>query len=137
MNKKEFLCQYHNLQYKIEKLKEYIKFCDERASSISSPALDGMPKSPNRNTEAPFVKWIYKKIEAEEKLKTLERESEKVKDEIETAIDKLSNTDLQRVLSYHYIDWLSWTVIGNKMFLSKSSLIRLHNTAIDELQIKK
>lgn len=135
MDKKEFLSRFHNLQEKIEKKKAYIEFCEERATSISSPVLSDMPRSPNRSTEAPFVKWIYKKLDAEDELKDLESKLEVVRTEIETAISKLENEELEQVLLYHYIDWYSWTVIESKMFLSKSSLIRLHREALEKLVI--
>jgi len=135
MDKKEFLCRYHNLQLRIEKLKDYIEFCHERSVSVGSPVYDGMPHSPNRPTEAPFVKWVYKALDAEQELKDLEAKLEKVKTEIETAISKLTDEEMEQVLIYHYIDWLPWSVIESKMFLSKSSLMRIHRNALEKLNI--
>ena len=61
MTVKEYLCRYHNILEEIKVKKQYIEFCKERESSISGPSYDFMPKSPNRDSEAPFVKWLIKR----------------------------------------------------------------------------
>lgn len=102
MDKKTYLCRYHNLLEKIQKKKEYIAFCDERASSIpgqdfTTPRVDHTP-----SYEAPFVKWIIKAADAKRELETLEEQCGRVKAEIETAISKLGDEDLQMVLIFRY-----------------------------------
>ena len=134
MDKKEFLCRYHNLQLRIEKLKDYIEFCHERSVSVGSPVYDGMPHSPNRPTEAPFVKWVYKALDAEQELKDLEAKLEVVRTEIETAISKLENEEYQQLLMYRYIDCLVWSEIEQKMFVSTTTRKRWHEKAIELLQ---
>lgn len=133
MDKKTYLCRYHNLLEKIQKKKEYIAFCDERASSIpgqdfTTPRVDHTP-----SYEAPFVKWIIKAADAKRELETLEEQCGRVKAEIETAISKLGDEDLQMVLIYRYIDWLSWIEISNKIYCSIASVYRKHNEAIKKL----
>ena len=138
MDKIEFLSRYHDLKIKIQKKKEYITFCDERSLSISGPSYgEKIGSNPNRNTEAPFVKWIYKKIEAEETLKEMEKEIVGVKNEIEETISNLDNEDYEKLLTYRYIDWLTWREIADILYVSRATLYRWHNDAIDKLQIKK
>ena len=138
MDKIEFLSRYHDLKIKIQKKKEYITFCDERSLSISGPSYgEKIGSNPNRNTEAPFVKWIYKKIEAEETLKEMEKEIVEVKNEIEETISNLDNEDYEKLLTYRYIDWLTWREIADILYVSRATLYRWHNDAIDKLQIKK
>ena len=65
MDKKAYLCRYHNLLEKIEKKKEYIRFCDERAKSVPGQdfSIERVDHTPPY--EAPFVKWVLKGIDAE------------------------------------------------------------------------
>lgn len=138
MDKIEFLSRYHDLKIKIQKKKEYITFCDERSLSISGPSYgEKIGSNPNRNTEAPFVKWIYKKIEAEETLKEMEKEIVGVKNEIEETISNLDNEDYEKLLTYRYIDWLTWREIADILYVSRATLYRWHNDAINKLQIEK
>ena len=87
MDKKTYLCRYHNLLEKIQKKKEYIAFCHERAGSIPGPQYGERINNPSPSYEAPFVRWIFKGIEAEEELEELEKKLKIVKMEIEKAIN--------------------------------------------------
>jgi len=136
MDKKTYLCRYHNLLEKIQKKKEYIAFCDERASSIpgqdfTTPRVDHTP-----SYEAPFVKWVLKAADAKRELEALEEQCSKVKAEIETMIAKLDDETLQMILVYRYIDWLPWIEISNKVFWSIATVKRKHEQAIEMLEIK-
>ena len=133
MDKKTYLCRYHNLLEKIQKKKEYIAFCHERAGSIPGPSFGERVNNPSPSYEAPFVKWIYRAIDAEDELKDLEIKAELTKQEIETVISKLGDEDLQMILIYRYIDWLSWIEISNKIYCSLASIYRKHNEAIEKL----
>lgn len=136
MDKIKFLNRYHNLKIKIQKKKEYIDFCEERSNLIPGPVYEEkIGSNPNRNTDAPFTVWILKKIDAERELKELEESIKKVKSEIESAIAKLDNVDYQKILTYRYIDGLTWREIGESMYLSKSSVYRWHDDAVEKLEI--
>lgn len=136
MDKKTFLCKYHNLIRKIEYLKKDIERCDELASSISGPVYDSdMPRSPNRNLEAPFVKWIYRRLDDEQELKRLELEADTLKATIVNAISKIGDTELESVLIYRYIYWNSWNEISAKIYVSPTTARRLHNKALDAFEI--
>ena len=137
MDKKTYLCRYHNILEKIVKKKEYIAFCEERSNSIPGPCYDKIGTNPSPNLDAPFVKWIYRRIDAEAELKELEEKALKAKMEIEDSIAKLDDPDLERVLIYRYIDWKSWKEISEKMFYSSSTVRRKHEEALDKLVIEK
>lgn len=138
MDKIEFLKRYMVLEDKIKKKKSYIDFCDERSLSISGPSYgEKIGSNPNRNTEAPFVKWIYKKIEAEEQLREMEEQIVVVKNEIEEVISRLENADYEKLLTYRYIDCLTWREIADLQYVSRATLYRWHDEAIEKLQIEK
>ncbi len=131
MEVKEYLSRYHNMQYKIKKKMEYIDFCEERSKAISSPSYgERIGSNPNRNLSAPFEKWIGRKIDAEHELEEMEAEAQRIKVEIEDKISLLFNVDMERIMVYRYIDWLSWSDIEKIMYFSVSTLKRKHDEAI-------
>lgn len=133
MDKKEYLSRYHNLIERIEKKKQYIAFCEERSKSIPGQDFSQERVDCTPSYEAPFVKWVLRGLDAERELKELESKASIVKDEIESTISKMIDEDEKLLLTLHYIDWLSWSEIENAMYVSKSSLIRLHRKALDNL----
>lgn len=134
MDKKTYLCRYHNLLEKIQKKKEYITFCEERSNSIPGPCYDKIGTNPSPNLDAPFVKWIYRRIDAEAELKELEEKAAKAKMEIEEVISNLKNEDYERLLIYRYIDWLTWDEIGERMYFSRSTVKRWHKEALEIME---
>lgn len=133
MDKKEYLSRYHNLIERIERKKQYIAFCEERSQSIPGQDFSQERVDCTPSYEAPFVKWVLRGLDAERELKELELKASIVKDEIESSISKMIDEDEKLLLTLHYIDWLSWSEIENVMYASKSSLIRLHRKALDNL----
>lgn len=134
MDKKTYLCRYHNILEKIAKKKEYIAFCEERSNSIPGPCYDKIGSNPSPNLDAPFVKWIYRKIDAEAELKELEEKAAKAKTDIEEVISNLENEDYKRLLIYRYIDWLTWDEIGERMYMSRSTVKRWHKEALETME---
>lgn len=134
MDKINYLCRYHNLIEKIEKKKEYIAFCNERAGSIPGPSYGERMNNPSPSHDAPFVKWVYRAIDAEEELKRLEDKAKNAKQEIETAIAKLEDETLQMILIYRYIDWLTWNEIATRVYYSDKTVRRKHDLAIGLLE---
>ncbi len=133
MTAKEYLCRYHNLMERIKIKEQYIEFCKQRGASISSPSFDGMPKSPTRDNEAPFVKWLIKRKQAEEELESLETRAKEVKLETEQTIMTLNNETYEMVLIMRYIDWMTWEDIAAKLYFSKATIKRKHEKAIEYL----
>lgn len=134
MDKINYLCRYHNLIEKIEKKKEYIAFCNERAGSIPGPSYGERMNNPSPSHDAPFIKWVYRAIDAEEELKRLEDKAKNAKQEIETAIAKLEDETLQMILIYRYIDWLTWNEIATRVYYSDKTVRRKHDLAIGLLE---
>ncbi len=131
MNVKDYLSRYHNLIVEISRKRDYIFFCRERSSIIPGPSYgDDVPKSPNRNREAPFVKWKLKAIDAESELARMEKEACKVKFEIESTIAGLEDESLQMILVLRYIDWMTWGRISRRLNWSVATIKRRHDEAL-------
>ena len=133
MTAKEYLCRYHNILEGIKVKKQYIEFCKERESSISCPSYDPMPKSPNRDTEAPFVKWMIKRKTAEDELKELVKKSNMVKQETEKTIMALNDESYEMILVMRYLDWMTWEDIGSRLYCSAATIKRKHEKALELL----
>ena len=136
MTAQEYLASYHDIKIQIQKKREYIMFCDQRSMSIPGPSYgEKIGSNPNRNLEAPFEKWIGRKIDAEHELKELENAAVKLKVEIEDKISELHDCDLERILVYRYIDWLSWLEMAKVMYYSVATLKRKHNEAMNKIDV--
>lgn len=133
MDKKEYLSRYHNLIERIERKKQYIAFCEEQSHSIPGQDFSVERVDHTPSFEAPFVKWVIRGLDAERELKDLEAKASVVKVEIETSIANVIDEDERLVLTLHYLDWLSWSEIEKVIYASKSTLMRLHRRALDNL----
>ena len=93
-----------------------------------------MPKSANRDTEAPFVKWMIKRKTAEDELKELVKKSNLIKQESEKTIMALNDESYEMILVMRYLDWMTWEDIADKLYCSAATIKRKHERAISELK---
>lgn len=135
MTAKEYLNQARHLDALINCRLREIDYWKELSSSVSGMRFDGMPHSPNRPTEAPFVRCLEKIDEiqrsVEEKITYLVR----LKEEINTAIDKLENRDEQLVLRYRYLDDCTWEEISRMLNVSLRTVHRIHGSALQNFSV--
>ena len=101
--------------------------------SVGGQSFDNEIVDHTRNLEAPFVKWIYRKIECEAKLKTL-------KEQYQSSITKLNEyllgfeiTDEIEIITLRYIKCYDWAYIQNELCTSESTMYRLHRRALVRL----
>ena len=135
MPAKEYLNQARHLDALINCRLREIDYWRDLSSSVSGTRFDGMPHSPNRPTEAPFVRCLEKIDEiqrsVEEKITYLVR----LKEEINTAIDKLENRDEQLVLRYRYLDDCTWEEISRMLNVSLRTVHRIHGSALQNFSV--
>lgn len=135
MTAKEYLNQARHLDALINCRLREIDYWRDLSSSVSGTRFDGMPHSPNRPTEAPFVRCLDKIDEiqrsVEEKITYLVR----LKEEINTAIDKLENRDEQLVLRYRYLDDCTWEEISRMLNVSLRTVHRIHGSALQNFSV--
>ena len=135
MTAKEYLNQARHLDALINCRLREIDYWRDLLSSVSGTRFDGMPHSPNRPTEAPFVRCLEKIDEiqrsVEEKITYLVR----LKEEINTAIDKLENRDEQLVLRYRYLDDCTWEEISRMLNVSLRTVHRIHGSALQNFSV--
>ena len=135
MTAKEYLNQARHLDALINCRLREIDYWRDLSSSVSGTRFDGMPHSPNRPTDAPFVRCLEKIDEiqrsVEEKITYLVR----LKEEINTAIDKLENRDEQLVLRYRYLDDCTWEEISRMLNVSLRTVHRIHGSALQNFSV--
>lgn len=135
MTAKEYLNQARHLDALINCRLREIDYWKDLSSGVSGMRFDGMPHSPNRPTEAPFVRCLEKIDEiqrsVEEKITYLVR----LKEEINTAIDKLENRDEQLVLRYRYLDDCTWEEISRMLNVSLRTVHRIHESALQNFSV--
>lgn len=136
MNVKDYLSRYHYTELKIKRMQEEVYEYNRLANTIPGCNFDSIRVDGTKSLDAPFTKWIHKAMEQEQLIEDMKRKLPIIKCEIITAIDELDDTELKRLLIYRYIDWLSWSDITAKMYVSLSTLKRWHIKAIEQLDNK-
>lgn len=136
MTAKEYLEQIKTLEHKIYCMKLRSEEYDRLSYSINGMNFgNDMPHSPNRNTEAPFVKWIYKKIEIDQKIAKLEEDLKNLKAEAFLKIESLENEDYKMVLIMRYIKGMTWEKIADELYISRRTALRWHGLALESLKV--
>lgn len=105
MTSKEYLEQIYKLDHKINAMElrsqEYERLC----YSTPSPSYGQIIGSnPNRNLEAPFVKWIMKKDEIDRKIEQFKSDLDTLKAE---AILKIEELEKRIIKTYWFLNTLS------------------------------
>jgi len=134
MTAKEYLKQGYRLEQIIKLIKMDIEYWQGLACSVSSPGFEEHFNS-TRNTEAPFVKTIYKIMEYEDKLNAKLELHLKLKTEMQAAIENMENSDERLVLEFRYIKNFTWPRIADLMYVDESTVRRWHNKALSHFVV--
>lgn len=135
MTAKEYLNQARHLDALINCRLREIDYWRDLPSSVSGTRFDGMPHSPNRPTEAPFVRCLEKIDEIQRSVGEKVAYLVRLKEEINTAIDMLENRDEQLVLRYRYLDDCTWEEISRMLNVSLRTVHRIHGSALQNFSV--
>lgn len=135
MTAKEYLNQARHLDALINCRLREIDYWRDLSSSVSGTRFDGMPHSPNRPTEAPFVRCLEKIDEIQRSVGEKVAYLVRLKEEINTAIDMLENRDEQLVLRYRYLDDCTWEEISRMLNVSLRTVHRIHGSALQNFSV--
>lgn len=123
-----YLEQIGKLEHKIRCMKERADYYDRMSYSVPGPSYgEKIGTNPNRNLEAPFVKWIIKLDEIKTEIAKKEEELKNLKAEVLMKIEALDNEDYKNILILRYIKGLEWNDICCKLYISKTTSKRWHN----------
>ena len=134
MTAKEYLSQGYRLEQIIKLIKLDIEYWQDLASSVSSPGFEEHFNA-TRNTDAPFVKQIYKMMEYQDLLTEKLELHMNLKREMQKAIEEMSNQDERLVLEFRYIKNLTWPRIADLMYVDESTVRRWHNKALNHFVV--
>ena len=134
MTAKEYLSQGYRLEQIIKLIKMDIEYWPDLASSVSSPGFEEHFNA-TRNTDAPFVKQIYKMMEYQDLLTEKLELHMNLKKEMQKAIESMSNQDERLVLEFRYIKNLTWPRIADLMYVDESTVRRWHNKALNHFVV--
>lgn len=131
------LHEIEKLRFRISKQMELISYYETMSHSLGGADFTCERVDKTRNLNAPFVKWIYKKIDAESELQKMEQELQEKIDEMSNIVESIDNIDYRRILTYRYLLNQDWESISTSLHLSLSSIHRYHRKSLDELSTIK
>lgn len=137
MDSKQYLKQIYRLNELIESDVQELDKLRDLASSISSPQISDMPHSASRNIEAPFVKYVGRIVEMEQKINAEIDRYVDLRTEIRTTINELKNNDEKLLLRYRYILFMTWEEVAEKLNVSMRTVHRIHGSALKNLKVPK
>lgn len=134
MDSKEYLEQIRKLEHKIYCMKLRSDYYNTMSFSIPGPTYgEKIGSNPNRNIEAPFMKWLFKKDEIDREIVKLEEKLNSLKAEAIVKIEALENEDYKTILIKRYIEGYKWDDIASLIYVSKSTVKRWHEEALHSL----
>lgn len=122
------------LRYRITKQKELIEYYDQMSYTLGGSDYSRERVDCTRDLRAPFEKWIYKKIDAEEKLKEMESALSIKLEELANKIDQVESVDYKKILTYRYVLDTDWYDMPGVLNYSSSTIYRFHRLALLELK---
>ena len=136
MTSKEYLERIGNLERKINAMKMRSAEYDRMSLSIPGPSYgERIGSNPNRNTEAPFLKWLMKKDEIDREIEKLEKKLKDMQAEALLKIEELDNEDYKNVLVMRYIKYLSWEEICKSLYAARRTIMRWHEKALELITV--
>lgn len=135
MEIKEYLNSAYIVKRKIDYLLQEHEYYIELAGSVRGIRYDIERTNPNRNTEAPFIKFLEKADEIERKIEDLRQELNIAILKIESLIESLDNHDEKMIVRYRHILFLSWEDIAEKVHYSIRHIVRKYEKAIKKLNM--
>lgn len=114
MQANDYLNQPYVLQRKIKVKEQKARYYRELACSVSSPGFEEHYSS-TRNTDAPFVKYLYKADALEGEIKEDYIKLAQLKEEVDQAINVIEDDNEAMVLRYRYVMMWSMNKIAKEM----------------------
>ena len=136
MTAKEYLEQIGKLEHKIQCMKERAEYYNHMSLSIPGPSYgEKIGSNPNRNLEAPFIKWLIKLDEIKREIVKKEEEIKNLKANALLKIEELDNEEYKVILIERYFNQETWNEIALKIYASEKTVRRWHENVLLRLKI--
>ena len=122
MTAKEYLKQAYLLDKQIQvEVKELEQLREMRGTIQGCSYGEKIGTNPNINLEAPFIKTINRLVD--------------LRSEINTAIEKMENSEERFLLKYRYLKNESWEDISYELNVSYRTVHRIHASALNNFVV--
>lgn len=129
MTAKEYLLSIHWMEKQIEYERRELEHWRELSMSVQ--AVNYEPRyGSNKPVDAPFVKCLEKKAEAEEKIKHDTERLVHRKLDIIDKLRKIDDVDCKSVLEMRYLSYFTWEEISEVLHYSIRWIYKLHGHAL-------
>ena len=133
MTAKEYLSQAHRLDQRIDAKIAQIASLNDLATKCTA-TLSGMPRNPNRGSST-MADAVCKIIDLQEEINRDIDSLVELKREIVSVIKAVENTEYQILLEKRYLCFHTWEQIGVDMGYNVRHLYRIHEEALEKVQL--
>lgn len=134
MTAKEYLQQAYRLNELIDSDAQELERLRELASKIGGSNFSERVQT-SKNADPPFVKYLGDIIEMEGKLQKELCELVVLKKRILSSLEKMADRDERLLLTYRYMDNVSWEEIAENLSVSMRTVHRIHSSALQKFQV--
>lgn len=121
------LVAYREKERDIDNQLERLDRIETKLTSIGSPTLSDMPKSPSASHDRE-ADLIAQKIDLENEIRQMVQEQKEERDEINRILGKVRHSDEKAVIRMRYIDGLSWNDVVDMLFGGKEDYLGKEDT---------
>ena len=133
MDASEYLHRVASARKKADGLRRQQRILEQMANNVPGGTFDE-PKPQGKGTsQAPFVKWIDRILDAEKAANDAESEFRMLAAEAVGAIRKMQTLPLQNLLIMRYVEGSAWEDIADSLGIVRQTCWRWHGAALFEL----
>lgn len=133
MTAREYLSQAHRLDQRIDAKIAQVTTLNELATKCTS-TLTGMPRNPNRGTST-MADAVAKIVDLQAEINRDIDHLVDLKREMAAVIKAVENIEYQTLLEKRYLCYQTWEQIAVDMGYSVRQLYRLHDEALENVEI--
>jgi RNA polymerase sigma factor (sigma-70 family) len=134
MTAEQYLSQAYRLDQRIQLEQAELDNLRTLAASVGSPGFEEH-YNPNRPTDAPFVKTLERIWEMEQKISAELDQLLLLKQDILTVLSKVDDVDERLILTYRYLQNMSWSEISIELGVSDRTIRRWHERALSHVVV--
>ena len=135
MTSKEFLDRPYHIKKKIRYLELELDRYKVMMNSIPQPSYGTVRVDKTPSTETPNQKALEKYYETEDKIKEMKEELKHVIWGTYSAIEKVDIPEYQSILTYKYIEGMTWDEISKKGYVAYSTVRKWHKLALESFRM--
>lgn len=134
MTAKEYLKQAYRLNELIESDSKELERLGDLAGRISGSNFSERVQT-SRNPDPPFVKYLGDIVEMEHRIRKELCDLVALKNNILTALNRMTDRDERLLLTYRYLNNLSWDDIAASLHVSSRTVHRIHASALQNFSV--